>query len=912
VNKNPFVFHGPVTEPDMAYFRDTRAMDSIVNGLLLGNYYTLLGPRFSGITSMTWDILRTAREREKHCRCLYIDLQALDSAVDERSLFQGIAKIGQWLPLETALPWSDVTSCAHFREALSAAVRGKPARLIMALDHLDSESLPYELVKMLVRCTRVLYNERLTDPEYHKISVLIGGSQSPYTLSTGSGSPFNIAEKYWLRDLTPQEVEELIWMGQRLSGIFFDDAAIARIIAATEGDKYFVQGICHQCIREAQNAGTQTVTEAAVSGMIERLVSMDYREDRCFMLLVRSLKRGPDLMGILVDLLEGKEAVASECQADVNKMQLTGVLKVEKGNYRFRNEVYERFLSRRKVMIKDGWKIHTQAKKLRRLHDVTLGMTSALDPGTALKEATWMVLRTSEADTVAIYLFDKTIDRFRLEAVASTEELHVADSVLRRDKIAREVVASQRPSIVKDWTFCNECDLCVNPCSCIWLPLVVSNDVLGTMVIAFGGHHDFLDENEILIAEIMASHLATLVIRTKLLDALENGKAEFEANVQALLKRSASPLFTTTQSDCTLSLSCRPAHRINIRVSGIVALSAVSRGVLDIDMDAYARQGNNVPLLDWRFNSKQWGKQLYQQIFVSHPEVLSNYNQALGEVGEEEKLHLCFESSRDFLRVPLEFLFDEVSEQGDYLVLRHPLVRSTTGVRMKRMPLSPAFFNDLWAKGDKLRILLIASNTIPAIPSVDAEIRALDTSLKAMFEDKGISAHVKAIPTAQATYKTVRKELQECKYHIFHYAGHGTYDRQSPEKSCLSFWEKPHHQGVVKEMPISELRILLRGSDLHFVYLSCCLGTKTGEPAKLLDDDFLGIADGIVHAGVPAVLGFRWPVSDRGGKKLALAFYKSLARQGQIDTALLAARCEVAALDRDDITWLSPILIMQA
>ena len=80
----------------------------------------------------------------------------------------------------------------------------------------------------------------------------------------------------------------------------------------------------------------------------------------------------------------------------------------------------------------------------------------------------------------------------------------------------------------------------------------------------------------------------------------------------------------------------------------------------------------------------------------------------------------------------------------------------------------------------------------------------------------------------------------------------------------------------------------------------------------LLDDDFLGIADSLVQASVPAVLGYRWPVSDSGATTLALAFYKSLAKQGQIDTALLDARCKVAAQDRDDITWLSPILIMQA
>ena len=389
-------------------------------------------------------------------------------------------------------------------------------------------------------------------------------------------------------------------------------------------------------------------------------------------------------------------------------------------------------------------------------------------------------------------------------------------------------------------------------------------------------------------------------------------KAEFEARVKALLKRSTSPPFAAKENSCTLSLSCRSGQRINIRVGGIAAFNDVTQDVLSIDPDVFARQADNVPRLDWRFESKHVGKQLYQQVFVSHPAVLSNYNQALGAVETEERLHLRFEAPRDFLRVPLELSFDEVNEGGDYIVLRHPLARSITGVRVRRMPLSPSLFNELWKQGDELRILLVASNTAPPIPGVDQEIEALDSSLGAIFEDKGISVQVKTISTGRATYKAMREELQKCKYHIFHYAGHGTYDRQSPEKSYLSFWEEQDCQGTVKRMPVSELRMLLRGSDLRFAYLSCCLGTKTGELAKLLDDDFLGIADGVIHAGVPSVLGFRWPVSDSGAEALALAFYSSLASQGKIDTALLDARCQVAAQDRDDITWISPILIMQA
>jgi CHAT domain-containing protein len=112
-------------------------------------------------------------------------------------------------------------------------------------------------------------------------------------------------------------------------------------------------------------------------------------------------------------------------------------------------------------------------------------------------------------------------------------------------------------------------------------------------------------------------------------------------------------------------------------------------------------------------------------------------------------------------------------------------------------------------------------------------------------------------------------------------------------------------------MKASELTMLLRRSSARLVYLSCCYGTASGKQADLLDDDFLGLADAVVQAGIPTVLGYRWPVSDCGAQKMAQVFYKSLLEQGSPEIALWNARCEMAALDRNDPTWLSPILIHQ-
>jgi CHAT domain-containing protein len=115
----------------------------------------------------------------------------------------------------------------------------------------------------------------------------------------------------------------------------------------------------------------------------------------------------------------------------------------------------------------------------------------------------------------------------------------------------------------------------------------------------------------------------------------------------------------------------------------------------------------------------------------------------------------------------------------------------------------------------------------------------------------------------------------------------------------------------VEAMSAGELKRLLQDSEVRFAYLSCCYGAATGAQTALLDDDFLGIVDAVIQAGVPSALGYRWPVSDAGAPRLTRAFYESLLKQGSPEIALWQARRELAGLNRNDSTWLSPILIHQ-
>lgn len=350
-----------------------------------------------------------------------------------------------------------------------------------------------------------------------------------------------------------------------------------------------------------------------------------------------------------------------------------------------------------------------------------------------------------------------------------------------------------------------------------------------------------------------------------------------------------------------LSLFLAKDRPLMVRAHGRHVCSMCTPTVLQIGVDSYVRRTDiaRKDPADLRFHVKEIGSDLWDDVFVKHPEAGRAYLEANAK---SLSLSLLFETSREFLRLPLEFIYSDTP--AEYLVLQHPLARFVCDATPKRRVISP----QILALTERLRVLIIASNTEPPIDGVDDEVQEL---LKYLRSQDCIPVTAKLIPTKDATYDRVKEELKKHDYDIVHYAGHGSYSAQSPEESSLYFWASENKQGDIVPMKAAELKLLLGQSEARLVYLSSCYSTTTGDQTALLDDDFLGLADAVAQAGVPSVLGFRWPVSDSGACEIALAFYRSLLEQGSPEVALWSARCELAAQDRNEPTWLSPILIHQ-
>jgi CHAT domain-containing protein len=95
-------------------------------------------------------------------------------------------------------------------------------------------------------------------------------------------------------------------------------------------------------------------------------------------------------------------------------------------------------------------------------------------------------------------------------------------------------------------------------------------------------------------------------------------------------------------------------------------------------------------------------------------------------------------------------------------------------------------------------------------------------------------------------------------------------------------------------------------------YLSSSVGATVGGQHLLHNNDYIGIIDALVHAGVPIVLAHRWHVTDRGALQFAKYFYKALLETQSPARAALHARTEIYISDPTNETWMSPILVSQS
>jgi formylglycine-generating enzyme required for sulfatase activity/CHAT domain-containing protein len=154
------------------------------------------------------------------------------------------------------------------------------------------------------------------------------------------------------------------------------------------------------------------------------------------------------------------------------------------------------------------------------------------------------------------------------------------------------------------------------------------------------------------------------------------------------------------------------------------------------------------------------------------------------------------------------------------------------------------------------------------------------------------------------TWRNLQRAMRHGPWNIFHFIGHGGFDRQADE----GFIALADRWGEAKRLTATHLaRLLADHRSLRLALLNACEGARGSSR-----DIFSSTAAILVRRGLPAVLAMQYEITDRSAIEFASTFYEALADGLAVDTAVSEARKAVSLAVTNTLEWGTPVLHMRA
>ncbi|MBN1564240.1 MAG: CHAT domain-containing protein [Anaerolineae bacterium] len=338
----------------------------------------------------------------------------------------------------------------------------------------------------------------------------------------------------------------------------------------------------------------------------------------------------------------------------------------------------------------------------------------------------------------------------------------------------------------------------------------------------------------------------------------------------------------------------------------------VDFGTLNVQMNdlgrfiaMYHQQDDDAGRESWRYTAREIGGHLYQGLLNADPMLARELMRARRFTRPMDTLTLAFAGPRDYLSVPYELLHDRFGP----LALRYPICRQMTGVPAHTRESFWALIARLREAGEALRVLLVSSGAW--LVAADEEIASLETDLRASADRANLPLEIDVVYTGSMGLDGIRAALRQ-PYHIIHYTGQVYHDRANDQNSGLLFGAAHEPRTGQILIPVRELVDLLPAGATRLFTISACLGPQEWDGITLSAGDHLGVMGAFVEAGIPAVLGFRWHVTNQGRQQFVQQFYERLLADPFVpEYAVLHARQVAHQRDGQDETWASPLFVTQ-
>ncbi len=292
--------------------------------------------------------------------------------------------------------------------------------------------------------------------------------------------------------------------------------------------------------------------------------------------------------------------------------------------------------------------------------------------------------------------------------------------------------------------------------------------------------------------------------------------------------------------------------------------------------------------------ARELGGKLFEAVFTG--EVRDRLRSSLDEAQRHEgtglRLKLRLQDAVELADLPWEYLYDSSLDRFIAQSNQTPVVRYI------EMPerIKP-FTTQL-----PLRVLvMVSSPDDPDYPSLDVERET--GMLRQALDPLSRSGQVQVQRVERPTLASLQHCLQGGPFHIFHFIGHGGFDK-STEEGVLVL-EDDQRRGVMADA--HRIGALLHDHrSLRLAVLNSCEGARNSRT-----DPFAGVATTLIRQGIPAVVAMQFEITDEAAITFAGEFYAALAGGFPIDAAVAEGR-KAIYLRPNDVEWGTPVLFTRA
>ncbi len=150
----------------------------------------------------------------------------------------------------------------------------------------------------------------------------------------------------------------------------------------------------------------------------------------------------------------------------------------------------------------------------------------------------------------------------------------------------------------------------------------------------------------------------------------------------------------------------------------------------------------------------------------------------------------------------------------------------------------------------------------------------------------------------------IRDRLAAADYHVVHYMGHGGFDPEGGSGRLLF----ENEDGTLRRVAAQDFAGWLINEPLRLVFLNACETARTTALSET--PPFAGVATALIRAGVLAVVGMQFTITDWAAITFAETFYKRLVLGYPVDAAVAEGRN--ALYGTTPVTWATPVLYMRS